>query len=130
RTRYLDVTSCAQAISPLDAYSGLAFDTPAEALRLESSEDIGGITPFGLPDGRADLIGTKNGYLAYGNFTSCGQPWSYAQTNKALAVTPGGTFATAVDYDGDGIIDLRFGTTTAGIFTIIRRRTTDMFDWT
>src|SRR6266571_1112918 len=122
RTRYLDTTTCTQTFSPLDPSAGLGFDKPSEALRLDWSEDIDG-------DGRTDMLAAQNGFLTFAAFTSCGaSPWkSQPPTNLSLGTSTG--FASPIDYDGDGILDLRIGSGSGSPDTIIRRRTKDISDW-
>jgi RHS repeat-associated protein len=128
RTRYVDITTCTQSGSPLDPNRGLQFGTPSEALALETSDDIDG-------DGRADIIGTDSGsgFLKFDSFGSCPtspaqSPWTNTLLTNLLVSNP--AFATTIDYDGDGIIDLRIGSATGTTDTIVRRRTKDMRDWT
>jgi RHS repeat-associated protein len=107
-SRTLGLSSCPSA-SPtsLDGTPFFAgFDAPLDATPWVEDADA-------TNDGRADLVGTSGGYLAFGSLV-CGDPptWTLVTSNQQ-PFTPGSNtpqarlYVDAVDWDGDGLVDIK-----------------------
>ena len=116
--RYLDVTSCARSILLSDTW-GLSLLRPADMGNLLASEVIDN------NDGRSDVIGLSNGFLAFSKLGCAGL--GPAAVSDAPLSQPVMTFP--IDYDGDGVVDMRIWDGPSMSQRIVRRQTEDRLAW-
>ena len=97
----------------------VGFASLVDALPSRDAADVDG-------DGRVDLMGTSGGYLAFGTLGTC-SGWSVKTAN--LPVSFGNLAANTIDYDGDGLVDVRYWDATASKKRITRRTSKDALEF-
>jgi RHS repeat-associated protein len=102
----------------------VGFDQPWDATPLRGAADVNN-------DARVDIFGTSSGYLAFATAVCNGTPnWMLKTTNLQIPSSSGAvTAAWGIDYDGDGLLDAMYGTSTSALDTIALHRTTSPLDW-
>src|SRR5262249_11693781 len=108
RAQYLE-TSCGGFQSFQLGTNWTGFDVNGQETQLHAPMPLEFSADFDN-DGRAKLIGLDvANNLAFGTLRTCGSA-TITVTSTNLPLTFGPNYAAPIDIDGDGILDLRYGT--------------------